>query len=78
MMPIRSINTNVGVLWVITIEPPSYRAFMLRCWEVRRSQADDPVTWRFSLEDAHTGQKYGFADLEALLEFLKNELTEQT
>jgi len=59
---------------VISIEPPSYRAFMLRCWEVRRSQADEPVTWRFSLEDAHTGQKYGFADLEALLEFLTNDL----
>jgi len=47
---------------------------MLRCWEVRRAQADEPVTWRFSLEDPHTGQKYGLADLEALLEFLTNEL----
>jgi hypothetical protein len=78
MMLMIVIRTHVGVGWVMAIEPPSYRAFMLRCWEVRRSEADEPVTWRFSLEDAHTGQKYGFADIEAVLEFLSKELAEQS
>jgi hypothetical protein len=59
---------------VIHNDPPRYRAFMLRCWEVRGPDAGDPVTWRFSVEDSHTGQKHGFADMEALTEFLQTEL----
>jgi hypothetical protein len=59
---------------VIHNEPPRYRAFMLRCWEVRSPDAGGPVTWRFSIEDPNTGQKQGFADLEALVAFLGDEL----
>ena len=32
--------------------------------------------WRFNLEDAQTGQKRGFTDLEALVAFLQAELME--
>jgi len=49
---------------------------MLRCWEVRSSDHEGPVTWRFSVEDPHTGQKHGFAGLEALKGFLQAELEE--
>ncbi len=49
---------------------------MLRCWEVRSSDPGGPVTWRFGVEDPHTGQKHGFADLEALTGFLQAELEE--
>jgi hypothetical protein len=59
---------------VIRNDPPLYRAFMLRCWEVRSPQPGGPVTWRFSLEDPHTGEKHGFADLEVLTDFLQAEL----
>ena len=55
-------------------ELPRYRAFMLRCWEVRTSDPGDPATWRFSLEDPDSRQKHGFADLEALVAFLGDEL----
>ena len=59
-------------------EPPRYRAFMLRCWEVRSPDPDGVTTWRFGVEDPHTGQKQGFADLEALAAFLQMELLEET
>jgi hypothetical protein len=63
---------------VIHNEPPRYRAFMLRCWEVRSPDQGGLTTWRFGVEDPHTGQKHGFADLEALVAFLQVELLEQT
>jgi hypothetical protein len=59
---------------VIHNEPPRYRAFMLRCWEVRRPDSSGDVTWRFSIEESSTGQRHGFADLEALTDFLQAEL----
>jgi hypothetical protein len=59
---------------VIHSEPPRYRAFMLRCWEVRGPEPGDPVTWRFSVEDSLSGQRHGFADMEALTDFLQAEL----
>jgi hypothetical protein len=31
--------------------------------------------WRFSLEDVHTRERHGFADLDALLAFLKTQMT---
>jgi hypothetical protein len=61
---------------VIHQDPPLYRAFMLRCWEVRSPQPGGAAAWRFSLEDPHTGQKHGFADLEALNAFLEAELAQ--
>lgn len=64
-----------GVALVINNEPPRYRAFMLRCWEVRSPGPGGAATWRFSVEDPHTGQRLGFADLATLVEFLQAELS---
>lgn len=50
------------------------RAYMLRFWEVRTQEPDCPTTWRFSLEDPHSGEKYGFADFGALVQFIETEL----
>ncbi|MBU0496064.1 MAG: hypothetical protein KKA73_18045 [Chloroflexi bacterium] len=50
---------------------PRYQAYMLRFWETRGSCADCPAVWRFSLEDPHTGERRGFADLKGLLAFLQ-------
>jgi hypothetical protein len=55
-------------------EPPRYRAYMLRMWEVRGEQPAQPSMWRFSLEDPETGKKRAFADLQALTGFLEAEL----
>jgi hypothetical protein len=53
-----------------------YRAYLLRCWEVRDERTDTSLSWRFSLEDPHTEARKGFANLEALIEFLQIELIE--
>jgi hypothetical protein len=56
--------------------PPRYRSYLLTVWEERNADPDLPVTWRFSLEDARTGRRRGFADLEALLAALQQDMTE--
>ncbi len=48
-----------------------YGAHLLRFWQERGEAAGQPVTWRFSLENVHTSERKGFADLEALLAHLK-------
>jgi hypothetical protein len=48
--------------------------FLLRCWEERSQDARIAPQWRFGLENSHTGQRYGFANLAELEAFLKNEV----
>ena len=55
-------------------EQPRYQAYMLRLLETRSECSDRPSTWRFSLEDARTRQKYFFPDLEALVAFLRAQM----
>lgn len=45
-----------------------YYSYLLRIWEV--DGAETPI-WRASLEDPHTGEQKGFADLESLFAFLR-------
>lgn len=56
----------------MTNEPPPgaprYRAYLLRLWAV--DSAGQPV-WRASLQDTHTGERHGFADLAQLTSFLQ-------
>ena len=54
--------------------PPRYGAYLLRCWEVRSDRPGQPNTWRFSLEQAGTGDKRRFCDLWALVAHLEQEL----
>jgi hypothetical protein len=54
--------------------PPSYRAYMLRCWEARGERPGQPGTWRFSLENVQTKEKRGFDGLPALVAYLREEL----
>lgn len=49
----------------------AYHAYLLRIWQ-EDQQERSQHSWRFSLEDAHTGQRRGFSDLDALLIFLQN------
>lgn len=53
----------------IPMKPPEYRSFLLRLWLDSDSQ-----TWRFSLEDPHTGERRGLANLDALIAFLKEAM----
>ena len=53
--------------------PPGYCAYLLRCWS-EPGKGSGPPTWRFSLEDPHTGERRGFGGLEALVTFLQSEV----
>jgi hypothetical protein len=54
--------------------PPGYRSYLLRCWEERGRARDGSGTWRFSLEDPHTGHRRGFASLDDLVAAVRGEL----
>jgi hypothetical protein len=51
-------------------ENRQYLAYMLRLWQ---GNATETAVWRASLEDPHTGEQKGFADLESLFTFLKKQ-----
>ena len=58
-------------------QTPRYQSYMLRCWEICNQHAGQPTIWRFSVEDPRTGEKIGFADLDALVTFLRTEFGPQ-
>ncbi len=57
-----------------TGSPRRYRAALLRRWEGRGQDPQEPGAWRYSVEDPHTGERLGFASLDAALAFLGAEL----
>ena len=50
-----------------------YLAYLLRMWRV---EAEEGPVWRASLESPHTGERAGFASLEALFAFLMEKAGE--
>ena len=48
-------------------EPKPYHAYLLRIW---LAPGATPPTWHASLEDPHTGERRGFANLTEVFEFL--------
>ena len=55
-------------------QEPRYFAYMLRLWQVA---SDEELAWRASLESPRTGERRGFASLEALFEFLREQTESQ-
>jgi len=47
-----------------------YLAYMLRLWQAK---GEGEPLWRASLEDVRTGERRGFASLEELFAYLKDE-----
>ena len=45
-------------------------SYLLRLWQVKR-EAD--LIWQASLQNAHTGERIGFATMEALLSYLREQ-----
>ncbi len=45
-----------------------YLAYLLRLW-----RDDETAPWRATVEDASTGQRFGFANLKALFVFLEKQ-----
>ena len=52
--------------------PARYYAYLLRFWQECKQSSGG--TWRLSMEDPHTGQRQGFANLEAFVAYLKAEM----
>ncbi len=52
-------------------EQRRYAAYLLRLWQV--NDAELPV-WHASLEDPHTGECIGFANLTSLCTFLEEQV----
>ena len=50
-------------------ESRGYLAYMLRLWQV----GEDAEVWRAAVENAHTGARHGFANLDDLFVFLKDQ-----
>ena len=54
----------------MTDQQPRYLAYMLRLWKTRTGGEQ---VWRASLESPHTGDRHGFANLQVLFTFLKEQ-----
>jgi len=48
--------------------------YVLRLWQEPAELSENPSTWRYVLEEPKTGQRRGFRDLAALMDFLEMEL----
>jgi hypothetical protein len=59
-------------------KPSRYLSYIVRCWQEPSVHAGrETKVWRFSLQDPRTGQRRGFATLEALLVSLQEELADE-
>jgi hypothetical protein len=47
-----------------------YASYLLRLWSI---EDEGRLVWRASLESPHTGERWGFASLDALFTFLRQE-----
>ena len=52
---------------------PRRLAYLLRLWQ---AGDEEEVTWRASLESAHTGERRAFSSLAALFAYLEEETKE--
>ena len=53
-----------------TGEGLGYRSYLLRLWRERGSAS---IHWRASLQDPHSGERMGFAHLDELVAFLREQ-----
>src|SRR3954464_14987749 len=52
-----------------------YLSYLVRLWQERDRL---PGVWRASLEDPHTGERRGFADVVQLFAFLEEQLSQES
>ena len=56
---------------LVTERQRPYLAYLLRLWQI---QDKGKISWRASLENAHTGEKLAFAHLDQLVAFLRERV----
>jgi hypothetical protein len=49
-------------------QPREYMAYLVRIWPVR---SKGRTIWHVALENAHTGERRGFASLDDLIDYLR-------
>jgi len=54
----------------VSEEKQRYMSYLIRLWQ---TQSSGEWIWRASIENAHTGERRGFARLELLFQFLEEE-----
>jgi hypothetical protein len=52
-----------------TGEQSAYQSYLLRLWRVKEGEEG----WRASLESAQTGERRGFATLDALFDYVRSQ-----
>ena len=70
-----AVDRGTNTTPVLGIDPVSgktrgYASYLLRLWP---TEDQGRVVWRASLESPHSGQRWGFASLDALFAFLRQE-----
>lgn len=51
-------------------EQRRYLSYLLRLWQI---SSEGKWLWRASLENPHTGERHGFADLKSMFAFLEEQ-----
>lgn len=62
---------------VLVPRPPHYHSYLLRFWE-ERGETDDAQIWRFMLHDPQTQERFGFANLDALVAWIQLKIMPQS
>ena len=70
----QGIVHNIAKNQLMNDRSPCYLEFLLRLLCIT---GDEDVAWRASLEDAHSGERRGFADLTSLWAFLEAQMAER-
>lgn len=53
----------------------SYRSYLLRCWQEAGTDTEQPIQWRFLLQDVADAQnQHAFGSFKQLVDFLRSEL----
>ena len=52
------------------VQKRRYLSYLLRLWQI---ESRGRLVWRASLEDARTGERRGFASIDALLIFVRRQ-----
>jgi hypothetical protein len=59
---------------ILMQDEPLRLVHLLTLWRERPARAGRPALWRFSVENVRTGERRGFASLEALMAFLRAQM----
>lgn len=60
--PSKVLTTHLYVIWI---------------WQEKHTPPDGVPSWRAILQDPRSSQRWGFADVEAALTFLRTRVTEE-